>query len=95
MSKQPGPFKAIALTVAATMLIASMPLGVARAGLVSTEQLVEARAAASDRQRLTAILLRDDVRRQMETLGVDRDEAIARLASLVRSGGPAGRRQAR
>lgn len=49
MSKQPGPFKAIALTAAATMFITSMPLGVARAGLVSTEQPVDAEAAARDR----------------------------------------------
>jgi hypothetical protein len=50
--------------------------------LVTTEQLVEQKAAASDRERLAAILLRDDVRQQMEALGVNRDEAIARLASL-------------
>jgi hypothetical protein len=44
--------------------------------------VVEQRSAASDRERLTAILLRDDVRQQMEALGVDRDEALARLAGL-------------
>jgi len=82
MSRQPGFFKAIALTIAATMFLTSMPLGLARAGLVSTERLVEARAAASERERLAAILLRGDVGRQMVALGVDRDEAMARLASL-------------
>jgi hypothetical protein len=50
--------------------------------MVTTDQLVEQRAAVSDRERLAAILLRDDVRQQMEALGVNRDEAIARLASL-------------
>jgi hypothetical protein len=49
---------------------------------VTTDQLVEQRTAAADRERLAAILLRDDVRQQMEALGVDRNEAIARLASL-------------
>jgi hypothetical protein len=49
---------------------------------VTTDQLVEQRAAVSDRERLAAILLREDVRQQMEALGVNRDEAIARLASL-------------
>jgi hypothetical protein len=44
--------------------------------------LVEAKSAATDRERLAAILMRDDVRAQMEALGVDRDEALARLASL-------------
>ena len=74
--------KAVALAVAAALFVTSLPIGAARADLVATEQVVEERAAASDRERLVAILLRDDVRRQMEVLGVDRDEAIARLASL-------------
>jgi hypothetical protein len=75
-------FRTIALTLATALFIASLPLGAARAGLVTTEQLVEAKSAASDRERLAAILMRDDVRAQMEALGVDRDEAIARIASL-------------
>lgn len=82
MSSYPAPFKAIALAIAAAMFITSLPVGAARAGLVTTEQVVDARAAASERERLAAILLRDDVRQQMEALGVDRDEAMARLASL-------------
>ena len=82
MSSYPGPFKAIALTIVAAIFMTSLPVGAARAGLVTTEQVVDARAAASDRERLAAVLLRDDVRQQMETLGVDRDEAMARLASL-------------
>jgi hypothetical protein len=82
MSSYPGPFKAIALAIAAAMFITSLPVGAARADLVTTEQVVDAKAAASDRERLAAVLLRDDVRQQMEALGVDRDEAMARLASL-------------
>ena len=74
--------KVIALAVAIALFVTSLPLSVARAGLVTTEQVVEQRTAASDRERLAAILLRDDVRQQVEALGVDRDEAIERLASL-------------
>jgi hypothetical protein len=74
--------KSLALAVAAALFVTSLPIGAARAGMVTTDQLVEQRAAAGDRERLAAILLRDDVRQQMEALGVDRDEAMARLASL-------------
>ena len=74
--------KVIALAGAIALFVTSLPLSVARAGLVTTEQVVEQRTAASDRERLAAILLRDDVRQQVEALGVDRDEAIERLASL-------------
>jgi hypothetical protein len=74
--------RTVAATLAAALFLSSLPLGAARAGLVTTEQVVAERTAASDRERLVAVLLRDDVRQQMEALGVDRDEAIARLASL-------------
>jgi hypothetical protein len=74
--------RSLALAVAAALFVTSLPIGAARAGMVTTDQLVEQRAAAGDRERLAAILLRDDVRQQMEALGVNRDEAIARLASL-------------
>jgi hypothetical protein len=82
MSIYGGLCKAIALAVSIALFVTSLPIGAAHAGLVTTEQLVEQKAAASDRERLAAILLRDDVRQQMEALGVKRDEAIARLASL-------------
>jgi hypothetical protein len=75
-------FRTIAATLAAALFVTSLPIGAAHAGLVTTEQVVEQRTAASDRERVAAILLRDDVREQMEALGVDRDEALARLASL-------------
>ncbi len=74
--------KPLALVMAGALFVTSLPVGAARAGLVTTDQLVEQRTAASDRERLSAILLRDDVRQQMEALGVDRDEALERLASL-------------
>lgn len=75
-------FRTIALTIAAALFVTSLPIGGARAGLVTTEQLVEAKTATTDRERLAAVLMRDDVRAQMEALGVNRDEAVARLASL-------------
>ena len=74
--------KPIALALAAALFVTSLPIGAAHAGLVTTDQLVEQRTAASERERLAAILLRDDVRQQMEALGVDQNEAMARLSSL-------------
>ena len=82
MSSHRGPFKATALTVVVAMLITYLPVGAARADLVTTGQVVEQDAAAGARERLAAVFLRDDVRRQMAALGVDRDEAMARIASL-------------
>ena len=74
--------RATAFATAAALTTASLPVGSAHAGLVATEQVVAERAAAGERERLAALFERDDVRGQLEALGVDRDEAVARIASL-------------
>jgi hypothetical protein len=74
--------RGVALVVATAMLVVSMPLGSARAALVGTEQLLEGHAGAADRARVLGFLQRADVRAQMVTLGVDPDEAAARVAAL-------------
>ncbi len=56
---------------------------VARAAWISTEDaLTEAPAADSARDRIRALFSRDDVRRELEALGVDPGAAAARVALL-------------
>jgi hypothetical protein len=78
--------RAIALTMAVVMLIDSLPLGVAQAALVTTDQVIGAQqvghAAQHERRKVEAFLQRQDVREQMVALGVDPAEAQARVASL-------------
>ena len=73
---------AIAYLLAVAMLTVSMPMAPAMAGMVSTEQVIEAASADQSRESVMRFLERDDVRRQMEALGVDPDEAAARVGSL-------------
>jgi hypothetical protein len=55
----------------------------ARAALVSTRAVVESTADDGQaRERVRAFLEREDVRGQLEALGVSREEAEARIASL-------------
>jgi hypothetical protein len=68
------------LTIA--LVTSTLPAGTARAGLVTTERMIHEWTAASDRERVLTVLMRDDVRQQLEALGVDRDEAIARVTTL-------------
>ena len=75
-------FRVVGLTVAAALFVTSLPLGAARAGLVTTERVIEETQAQADRERLIALFEREDVRQQLETLGVNHEEATARLASL-------------
>ena len=72
----------LALPLAALMLAASMPIGVAQAALVGTDQLVEPSQAETDRALVAAFIARDDVRAQMRNMGVDPDEAAARVAVM-------------
>lgn len=60
--------------------------GGARAAMVTTETVLDAQddpgAGAAARARLLALLQRDRVRAEFEALGIDPDEAIARVESL-------------
>lgn len=78
----------IAYPAAALLLLLSMPLGTAQAGMVSTEQVIEQSypntsvAEESARDRVMTFMKRQDVREEMRKLGVDPDEALARAGAL-------------
>ena len=72
-----------ARVMALVMLMVSMPLGLAHAGMVSTDQVIDQVSVAETRERVVEFLARDDVRQQMETLGIDGDEATARAANMT------------
>ena len=74
--------RGVALMLAVVMLVISMPLGVAQAALVSTEEVLAAGDGAADRARVLAFLDRAEVREQIAALGVDPSEAAARVAAL-------------
>lgn len=81
MRRHAASFKSVAVTMAALVLVLSMPAGLARAGLVPTEDLI-GESRQDDRARVLEFLARDDVRAQMLRLGVDPSEAAARVAAL-------------
>lgn len=78
----------IAWPAAALMLLVSLPMSTAQAGLVSTERVIEQNATpvqaaqAQNRARVLEFLKRDDVREQMRSLGVDPKEALLRAEVL-------------
>jgi hypothetical protein len=73
--------RGVALLLAMVMLAISMPLGTARAAVVTTDQVL-AETGATDRERVLAFLDRAEVREQIVALGVDPAEAAARVAAL-------------
>jgi hypothetical protein len=74
--------RGMALVLAVVMFVGSMPLGVANAALVSTEQVLAGADGAADRARVLAFLDRAEVREQIVALGVDPNEAAARVRAL-------------
>ncbi len=72
----------LAVPMAAVMFVMSVPIGVANAGLISTEQAVAGAAAEAGRSRVLDFMARDDVRAGLIELGVDPALATARVAGL-------------
>jgi hypothetical protein len=73
--------RGVALVLAVVMFVISLPLGVANAALVSTEQVL-AGGDGTDRARVLAFLNRAEVREQIVALGVNPNEAAARVRAL-------------
>lgn len=74
--------RTIAGTMAVTMLMTAMPINIARADMVTTDQVIEELSVADARTRVMSFVLREDVGRQLTMLGVEPEEAARRVASL-------------
>jgi hypothetical protein len=66
----------------ALMIYTVVPVIPAFAGIVTTDQLIDLQAAAADRDKVSGFLAREDVRRQMQELGVDPQNVDQRVAAL-------------
>jgi hypothetical protein len=74
--------RVLALPMALVLFLEVGPLPVAHAALVSTEQVIQEGAAAENRARVMSFLAREDVRSEMEALGINPAEAAARTQAL-------------
>jgi hypothetical protein len=73
----------VAAPMAVLMIVWSAPLGIARAGMVSTEEFLAHSAVKGQRGAIVNFLVREDVRAHLRMLGVDPNEAAARVAGLT------------
>lgn len=80
--------RVIPAPLALAVAVSSYPATGARAALVGTEQAISgapapvAGTSQAQRERVASFLQRQDVRRQIEAMGVDPREADARIGSL-------------
>lgn len=67
----------------AIVLVANLPVGVARAGLVTTDEVIsQTYDADTTRTKVSAFMARADVKQQLAAMGVEPAEAEARIAAL-------------
>ena len=74
--------RAIAICMAIVMLVTSLPINLAQAAMVTTDQVVAQSELAGDRERVVRFMAREDVRQQLLALGIDPDEAAQRANTL-------------
>jgi cytochrome c1 len=72
----------LALPMALVLFLEVGPLPLAHAAIVPTEHVMREDAAAGERARVMHFLAREDVRREMEALGINPKEAAARTKAL-------------
>jgi hypothetical protein len=82
MKRQSYVKRSLALAMAGVMIVATLAIGRAEAGMIPTERVLAAGAPSDDRGRLADFVARAEVRQQMLALGVDPIEAKARIAAL-------------
>ena len=83
MRRSPSIRRWIAGALAVAMVWVSLPVMTAQAGMVSTEQVVQSIATQQDMDRVRQFMARQEVRRQMESWGVDPQEAAERVGGLT------------
>lgn len=75
--------KPVAMSLVVALSLNTMVLGHAQASMISTTDVIRGETATPhDRARVNVFMARDDVRRELERLGVNPDEAAARVRAL-------------
>ena len=64
------------------LIVLQFPVGVAKASIISTEQIIERTSTKEKRERILALLARKEVRKKLISLGVEPEEAAARIKAL-------------
>ncbi|AXQ29689.1 hypothetical protein D0B54_13830 [Solimonas sp. K1W22B-7] len=80
--KQSKPSQFLLGIVFATLVAVGVPLP-AQAGIVGSEQLLQSERSSVKREQLQQWMARDDVRQQLQSMGVDAQQAAERIDALT------------
>lgn len=64
------------------LIFLQFPVGIAKASIISTEQIIETASTQEKRERILAFMARQEVRDKLISLGVEPEEAAARIKTL-------------
>lgn len=79
------PTRRVAGVLAALQLTLCVQLPMAQAAMIGTPEVIAAEQQQVDRQQLRRMLEDQEVRRKLESLGVDRQQVEQRIDSLTRA----------
>lgn len=74
--------KLVAIALTSLMVMNVVPIGLAQAKMVTTDQVLSQSTSSDDRAQVLNFLMREDVQQHMTRLGVNPEEAKSRVASL-------------
>ncbi|HEY5702809.1 MAG TPA: PA2779 family protein [Gammaproteobacteria bacterium] len=74
--------KYLSFPVLITFMLSTLPFTSANAMMIGTDQVINQEVIQADRERVVEFIDRDDVRKEMQELGVDPDEAKERVMAL-------------
>lgn len=74
--------KLMAMPLIILMVLSTFTATTVQARMVGTDTIITQESASADRAKLMEFIERDEVRAEMEALGVDPDEAMSRVQSL-------------
>lgn len=77
--------KILAMPLIVSFLLTMLPAATVHAGMVGTDEVLSQSSIRADRARVIEFVERNDVRQQMQTLGVDPEEAKQRVQTLSES----------
>ncbi|MHB8743703.1 MAG: PA2779 family protein [Sulfuricaulis sp.] len=83
MEKYRGLGRSVGRLVIVGMLILSLPLRVAHAGMIGSDEIIDAAQVQHDRARLDIVFNRDDVKAELLARGVDPTLVQARVNDLT------------
>lgn len=74
--------KILTLPLVIIFMMSTLPMAAVNAKMVGTDQVISQSTVSADREKVIQFVERSDVQQQMQSLGVDPDEAKQRVATL-------------